>query len=190
MSTQTESYIIDRGMALHKIIRLITASAGGDAYLNFMGNEFGHPEWIDFPRAGNEWSYQYARRQWSLSEEGHLRYHFLLDFDRAMITLLKDYQILEDKFCKELHIDNQNKILIFMRKGLIFVFNFHPEKSIFDYTFHLPAAGLYKVVLNSDDAQFGGFSRHQPDTEHFTFDDNKMGLYITNRTAMVLAPVK
>ena len=189
MSTQTESFIIDRGIALHKMIRLVTASAGGDAYLNFMGNEFGHPEWIDFPRAGNEWSYQYARRQWSLSEEGHLRYQFLLDFDREMIKLLREYKVLEDSFSKELYIDNQNKILIFMRQDLIFVFNFHPEKSIFDYTFHLPAAGSYKVILNSDDAAFGGFSRHEANTEHFTYDDNKIGLYITSRTAMVLAPV-
>jgi len=190
MSAQTDSFIIDRGMALHKMIRLITAAAGGDSYLNFMGNEFGHPEWIDFPRAGNDWSYQYARRQWSLSEEGHLRYHFLLDFDRAMIKLLRDYKVLEDKFCKELYIDNQNKILIFMRQNLIFVFNFHPDKSIFDYTFHLPTAGSYKVILNSDDTVFGGFSRHEANTEHFTYDDNKIGLYITSRTAMVLAEVK
>ncbi len=190
MSIQTESFIIDRGMALHKMIRLITSAAGGDAYLNFMGNEFGHPEWIDFPRAGNNWSYQYARRQWSLAEEGHLRYHLLLDFDREMVKLLKDYNVLEDKFAKEIHIDNQNKILIFLRQGLLFVFNFHPENSLFDYTFHLPESGSYKIVLNSDAREFGGFNRHKPQTEHFTFDDNKLSLYLTNRTAMVLAPVK
>lgn len=32
------------------MIRLLTFSLGSKAYLNFMGNEFGHPEWIDFPR--------------------------------------------------------------------------------------------------------------------------------------------
>jgi 1,4-alpha-glucan branching enzyme len=189
MSKQTDSFLIDRGMALHKMIRLVTASAGGDGYLNFMGNEFGHPEWIDFPRVGNNWSYQYARRQWSLSEEGHLRYHYLLDFDRDMIALLRGYKVLEDKFAREIHIDNQNKILIFMRQGLIFVFNFHPEKSIFDYTFTLPAPGSFLCVLNSDSALYGGFSRHNSETEHFTFDDNKLSLYLTNRTAMVFAPV-
>ena len=189
MSKQTESFIIDRGIALHKMIRMITAAAGGDAYLNFMGNEFGHPEWIDFPRAGNDWSYQYARRQWSLANEGHLKYHYLLDFDQAMIELMKEYKVTEDKYSKEVYIDNQNKILIFMRQGLLFVFNFHPEKSLFDYTFHVPQAGSFLSILNSDDAEFGGFSRHSTGTEHFTFDDNKLSLYLTSRTAMVLAPV-
>lgn len=189
MSKQLDNFIIDRGIALHKMIRLVTAAAGGDGYLNFMGNEFGHPEWIDFPRAGNDWSYQYARRQWSLSEAGHLKYHYLLDFDRAMVELLQSKGVLQDKFAKEIHIDNQNKVLIFMRKGLIFAFNFHPEKSLTDYAFHLPGPGSFRVLLNSDDEEFGGFSRHTPHVEHFTFDDNKMSLYLTNRTALVLGPV-
>lgn len=188
MSKQFDNFIIDRGMALHKMIRLVTAAAGGDAYLNFMGNEFGHPEWVDFPRAGNDWSYQYARRQWSLSEEGHLKYHFLLDFDRAMIQLLQKYNVLQDKFAKEIYIDNQNKILIFMRQDLIFAFNFHPKKSLFDYSFHLPGPGSYQIILNSDDSDFGGFSRQTTPTEHFTFENNKLSLYLTSRTALVLAP--
>ncbi len=189
MSRLTDNFIIDRGMALHKMIRLVTASAGGDGYLNFMGNEFGHPEWIDFPRAGNDWSYQYARRQWSLADEGHLKYQYLLDFDRAMVQILQENKVMNDKFAREIYIDNQNNILIFMRQGLLFVFNFHPEKSFFDYTFHVPQAGSFRSVLNSDDAEFGGFSRHKPEPEHFTFDDNKLSLYLTSRTAMVLAPV-
>lgn len=189
MSKLTESFLIDRGIALHKMIRLVTAAAGGDGYLNFMGNEFGHPEWIDFPRAGNDWSYQYARRQWSLAKTEHLKYHYLLDFDLEMLALLHGNDILGDKFAREIHIDNQNKVLIFMRKGYLFVFNFHPEKSIFDYTFNLPEPGSFKVILNSDDTRFGGFSRQEESTEHFTFDENKLSLYLTSRTAMVLAPV-
>jgi 1,4-alpha-glucan branching enzyme len=189
MSKQTDSFVIDRGIALHKMIRLITAAAGGDGYLNFMGNEFGHPEWIDFPRAGNQWSYQFARRQWSLSEAGHLKYIYMLNFDRAMVELLRSRQVLNDKFSKEIHIDNQNKVLIFMRKGLIFAFNFHPENSLSDYSFHLPEPGSFRIILNSDDEQFGGFNRHQADLEHFTQADNKLSLYLTQRTALVLAPV-
>ena len=189
MSKSLDSFLIDRGIALHKMIRLITAAAGGDGYLNFMGNEFGHPEWIDFPRIGNNWSYQFARRQWSLADEGHLKYHYMLDFDRAMLQILKQYHVLGDLFAKEVHIDNQSKVMVFMRAGLLFVFNFHPEQSFFDYTFHLPMAGSYVVVLNSDDGSFGGFNRQNEQKEHFTFDDNKFSLYLTSRTAMVLAPV-
>lgn len=188
MSKLTESYIIDRGMALHKMIRLVTASAGGNGYLNFMGNEFGHPEWIDFPRAGNDWSYHYARRQWSLAGEDHLRYHNLLDFDREMVRILQDSGVLSDPYVREIHIDNPNKILIFMRKDLLFVFNFHPSQSLSDYTFHLPGPGSFRCVLNSDEARFGGFSRQDGQTEHFSFGDNKLSLYLTSRTAMVLAP--
>lgn len=190
MSKLTDNFLIDRGIALHKMIRLVTAVAGGDGYLNFMGNEFGHPEWIDFPREGNNWSYQYARRQWSLAEEGHLKYHFLSDFDREMVEILKKYQVLSDPFAKEIHIDNQNKILIFMRNGLLFIFNFHPDRSLFDYAFHLPEPGSFKTILNSDDNIFGGFSRLENEVEHFTQENGKLSLYLTSRTALVLAPVK
>lgn len=190
MSKQTDNFLIDRGMALHKMIRLVTAAAGGDGYLNFMGNEFGHPEWIDFPRVGNDWSYQYARRQWSLADEGHLRYHYLMDFDREMIRLLNAENVLADRFAKEIYIDNQNKILIFMRQGFLFLFNFHPEKSFFDFQVQLPGPGSYHLVLNSDDLVFGGFSRSQNHLEHFTDEMHKLSLYLTSRTAMVLAPVK
>lgn len=189
MSKLTNNFLIDRGIALHKMIRLVTAAAGGDGYLNFMGNEFGHPEWIDFPREGNDWSYQYARRQWSLAEEGHLKYHYLQDFDREMIELFKSHEILGDKYAREIHIDNQNNVLIFMRKGLLFIFNFHPDRSLFDYAFHLPEPGSFKTILNSDDARFGGFSRQENEVEHFTQENGKLSLYLTSRTALVLAPV-
>lgn len=190
MSKSLDNFLIDRGIALHKMIRAVTASAGGDGYLNFMGNEFGHPEWIDFPREGNGWSYQYARRQWTLAEEGHLKYHYLLDFDRDLLDALKRYEVLSDPFAKEIHIDNQNKVLIFMRNQLLFIFNFHPERSLFDYTFHLPEPGSFKVILNSDDEKYGGFKRQESQLEHFTQDNSKLSLYLTSRTAMVLAPVK
>ena len=52
---------VERGVALHKMIRCITMALGGEAWLTFMGNEFGHPEWLDFPREGNGWSYQHCR---------------------------------------------------------------------------------------------------------------------------------
>lgn len=189
MSKFSHNLVIDRGIALHKMIRLITASAAGDGYLNFMGNEFGHPEWIDFPREGNGWSYQYARRQWSLSEQDHLRYQALLDFDRAMMMLLQQEKVLEDTFLKEIHIHNEDKILAFLRGGLLFVFNFHPEKSYSGYGLRLPGPGSFRMLLNSDDEEFGGFGRHDRMTEHFTLDENRIHLYLTSRTAMVLKPV-
>ena len=189
MSRQSHSLIVDRGMALHKMIRLITASAAGDVYLNFMGNEFGHPEWIDFPREGNGWSFHYARRQWSLAQEDHLRYRFLLDFDQAMLELLQGKKVLEDKFLKEIHIHNEDKVLAFMRAGLLFVFNFHPVKSHSDYVLHMPEPGSFREILNSDDGHFGGFERHRAGLEHFTMTDHRLSLYLTHRTAMVLEPV-
>jgi 1,4-alpha-glucan branching enzyme len=186
MSKLSHSLVVDRGMALHKMIRLITASAAGDGYLNFMGNEFGHPEWIDFPREGNDWTYHYARRQWSLSEQEHLRYHFLLDFDRAMLELLQKGSVLEDKFLRQIHVHNEDMVLAFMRAELLFVFNFHPIKSYAGYGLTLPDAASYRIVLNSDDSVYGGFDRHSRETEHFTMEGNRLQLYLTNRTAMVL----
>jgi 1,4-alpha-glucan branching enzyme len=94
MNKDSHSPVIERGVALHKMIRLITLSLGGEGYLNFMGNEFGHPEWIDFPREGNNWSYFYCRRQWHLADDPALRYEYLLQFDKEMIQLAKTQNLL------------------------------------------------------------------------------------------------
>ncbi|MBO5685156.1 MAG: 1,4-alpha-glucan-branching enzyme, partial [Alistipes sp.] len=133
MNRASENLIVERGMALHKMIRLMTISTGGQAYLNFMGNEFGHPEWIDFPREGNDWSYAHARRQWSLATNGFLRYSFLGEFDRAMIKLIKKYKVLADGYAWNLQMDEQNKTMVFSHGRLLFVFNWHPTASIPNY---------------------------------------------------------
>src|SRR5438045_3717853 len=118
MSRAIQDIVIDRGMALHKVIRLLTFSLGGEAYLNFMGNEFGHPEWIDFPREGNSFSYQHARRQWSLVDNPVLRYPGLNAFDRAMLALDQQFQLLEDPFIEQLLVDEQRRLLVYRRGPL------------------------------------------------------------------------
>lgn len=180
---------IDRGIALHKLIRLFTASLGGEAYLNFIGNEYGHPEWIDFPREGNGWSYKFARRQWSLVDDENLKYHFLNDFDRALINMLKAYNILPAKNGEQLNMDEENKVIIFKRSGVIFLFNFHSDHSVPNYKFHPHNDGVYRIVLNSDDKKFGGFGRVDTEIEYRTLSDGKLSIYLPNRTALVLEKV-
>lgn len=190
MSKEDDNIIIERGIALHKMIRLITASLGGEGYLNFIGNEFGHPEWIDFPREGNDWSYQYARRQWSLVDNPELKYQFLNNFDSAMVHMLKESHLLSASPAQQLNMDETNKVIIFERNNLIFLFNFSPGNSIPDYEFHVPKAGSYKSVLCSDDAKFGGHNRIEPDVTYLTNPKAEEGqtlkVYLTNRTALVL----
>ena len=156
--TAQESAVISRGMALHKMIRLITASVAGEGYLNFMGNEFGHPEWIDFPREGNGWSFHYCRRQWSLADNPDLRYGGLNEFDRAMVELLKVERTLT-KGPHLLYIHEDDKVIAYEKGDLMFVFNFHPWKSYEGYSLPVNKAGQYKIVLSSDDAVFGGHER-------------------------------
>ena len=138
MNTGSECAVIDRGIALHKMIRLITLVLGGEAYLNFIGNEFGHPEWVDFPREGNDWSFQHARRQWSLVDNRELRYQHLNAFDREMLRMATAYSVLASEPAVQLHVDEKNNILIVQRAGLIWAFNFHPTRSIPDYAFSSP----------------------------------------------------
>ena len=182
------SPVVDRGIALHKMIRLITASLGGEGYLNFMGNEFGHPEWIDFPREGNGWSYHYCRRQWSLVDNPDLRYRELNDFDKAMVGLLKDGNLLSKKAeCKWIHEDD--KVIIFTKGDYVFAFNFHPTKSFDGYFVPVSKSGSYEVALSSDCGEFGGFSR--VDTEHIYKTartlDTRIGFncYLPSRSAVV-----
>jgi 1,4-alpha-glucan branching enzyme len=194
MQSSDENIVVERGIALHKMIRLITISLGGQAYLNFMGNEFGHPEWIDFPREGNGWSYKHARRQWSLMDNPLLRYHYLSDFDRAMIKIIKDSKLLSTLYANQINSDETNKCLIFERAGLIFLFNFHANGSIPGYDFVVPEKGNYKIVLNSDHSNFGGQGRINEDMLYPThFDEatstHRISIYFTCRTAIVLKKV-
>lgn len=155
MEVNSQNMVIDRGVALHKMIRLVTHSLSGDGYLNFMGNEFGHPEWIDFPREGNDWSYHYCRRQWHLVDDHNLRYYFLNDFDKAMIKLSKDNQLLAAR-PNNLWMDSDGNMLIYERAGLLFIFNFHPTWSKDGYWIPTLETGKYQVVLSTDSKEFGG----------------------------------
>ena len=182
------SLIIDRGIALHKMIRLLTASLSGEGYLNFMGNEFGHPEWIDFPREGNGWSHHYCRRQWSLVDNPDLRYRELNDFDKAMLDLLKREKTLsKPSVCLTVHEDD--KVLIFEKGNLVFAFNFHPEKSFDGYPVPAAKVGTYKVILSSDDGVFGGFDRVDKSVR-YTAQDNGFRCYLPNRSAIVFKKTK
>ena len=195
MQSSDENIVVERGIALHKMLRLITISLGGQAYLNFMGNEFGHPEWIDFPREGNDWSYLHARRQWSLMDNPLLRYHYLSDFDRAMIKTIKDVNLLSTLYANQINCDENNKCLIYERAGLIFLFNFHTSESIPGYEFAVPEPGNYKIILSTDNVKFGGHGRIDEDMLYTTrFDEasstNRLSIYSTNRTAIVFKKAK
>ncbi|MBS7237303.1 MAG: alpha amylase C-terminal domain-containing protein [Bacteroidaceae bacterium] len=184
---------VDRGIALHKMIRLITLSTLNGGYLNFMGNEFGHPEWIDFPREGNGWSYKYARRQWNLVDNKELCFHFLGDFDKKMLKLIKSEKHFGESQVVEIWHNDVDQILAFMRKDLLFIYNFNPTKSFEGYGFQVPE-GRYNVVLNTDAREFGGYSLADDSVEHITLFDKElheygkgwMKIYIPARSAVVL----
>lgn len=188
-----ENETANRGVALHKMLRLVTASTINGAYLNFMGNEFGHPEWIDFPRQENGWSYTYARRQWNLVDNKELLYHYLGDFDRDMIKVLKENKRLLQTKIREIWHNDSDQVLAFSRGKYLYVFNFNPTKSFEGYGFMMPQ-GKYKVVLNTDAKKYGGFGLSDDNVEHFTNYDPVLSrqhkgwlqLYLPARSAMVL----
>ncbi|NLT02675.1 MAG: 1,4-alpha-glucan-branching enzyme [Bacteroidales bacterium] len=192
MSKGDTNFVVERGIALHKMIRLLTASTLNGGYLNFMGNEFGHPEWVDFPREGNGWSYKYARRQWSLAENPNLKYKQLMDFDQSMINMLKSNKASMASGPVQRCINDGDQVLAFQRGDLLFVINLHPYKSFTGYGM-LVDKGSYKVLLNTDSASFGGYGLVNESLEHFTqsgFEKNTdlewLRLYLPARTAQVL----
>jgi 1,4-alpha-glucan branching enzyme len=193
MEKSTHSFTIDRGIALHKMIRLITFGTSGGGYLNFMGNEFGHPEWIDFPREGNDWSFKYARRQWHLAHDTNLKYHYLGQFDRSMVKLHHDFRLLDDRWINRVYENNFDKIIAFMRGELLFVFNFNPVASFTDYG--IPVKGRFRIVLDTDDPVFGGFDRIDRDRIYLSVKRGERNiinaplylyLYLPARTGIVL----
>ena len=183
--------VIERGLALHKMIRLITHGLGGEAYLNFEGNEFGHPEWLDFPREGNGNSFAYARRQFNLVDDSSLRYGLLNAFDAAMQWAEEKYGWLHSPQAYVSLKNDEDKVIVFERAGLLWMFNFHPSKSYTDYRVGVEAAGTYRVVLNSDQKAYGGLGRVEDTQRLFTTDfewngrKNFLQAYLPTRTAVV-----
>ena len=187
MSVFDHNLVIDRAMALHKMIRLITLATAGGGYLAFMGNEWGHPEWIDFPRQGNNWSYAHARRLWSLVDNPDLKFKYLNAFDSAMLHFATKSNLLDRK-PRVLVRDIERQLLVFERSGYLFVFSFNPTTSYTDYQFDVPA-GKYITVLNTDNLTFGGDNRIDESVEHFTQytgKENLLSLYIPARIGFVL----
>lgn len=181
MQLDDNNLVVERGIALHKMIRLLTASTNSGGYLNFMGNEFGHPEWIDFPREGNNWSYHYARRQWSLADNPKLKYKWLEAFDVDMIKLISS---LNDSEYHYVSIDEDRKLISFIRGEYLFVFNFSPATSYTDH--EIPAFdGSYKIHLSSDNPEYGGHNRIDSSLS-YTAHQERVRLYIPSRTALVL----
>lgn len=185
---------IERGLALHKMIRLATFALGGEGYLNFMGNEFGHPEWIDFPRPGNNYSYGYARRQWSLVDDPLLRYHDLAAFDYEMVLLDRELDLLDAPWADAIWIDEEKHMILFERAGLVFAFNFHPSDSFPHYRLGVPEAIDYVVMLNTDDLFFGGHGIVSKG-QHYPWQgvqshgkEQSIQIYVPSRSAQVLCP--
>jgi 1,4-alpha-glucan branching enzyme len=192
MSTLTPlTPVIERGLSLHKMIRLVTHGLGGEGYLNFEGNEFGHPEWLDFPRVGNNNSFWYARRQFNLTEDSLLRYRFLNEFDRKMQTTEEKYGWLHSPQAYVSLKNETDKVLVFERAGLLWIFNFNPSKSFADYRVGVEESGTYRIVLDTDNSEFGGFDRNDKETRFFTTPypwnnrKNFLHVYIPVRTAIV-----
>jgi 1,4-alpha-glucan branching enzyme len=187
--------VIERGLSLHKLIRLLTYGLGGEAWLNFIGNEFGHPEWLDFPRIGNNESYHYARRQWNLADDDSLRYKFLNNWDRGMNAVEEKHHFLSRGPAYVSWKHDGDKVVVFERAGLVFVFNFHPTQSFPGYKVGVEVPGRYKLALNSDDEQFGGQNRLDKEQVFHTFPEgyagrrNHIAVYIPSRVVIVLEKI-
>jgi 1,4-alpha-glucan branching enzyme len=189
MGADDDHPVVERGIALHKMIRLVTFALAGEGWLNFMGNEFGHPEWVDFPREGNAWSYQYCRRQWSLVDNPALKYKFLAAFDRAMLKLGKTHGLPGDAPARCLNLDLANKVLCVERGGVVFVFNWSIDRSIADYRFPVPAKGAYRLALDTDASKFGGHDRLDATIAYPVTEAGELGIYTPARTAIAFAPL-
>lgn len=190
MDKNSENIIIDRAIALHKMIRWITISMGSDGYLNFMGNEAGHPEWIDFPREGNGYSYDYAKRKWSILDASYLKYSYLGEFDKAMLKFVQKYKQLGSTIFR-LWLDNDRKVIAFRNKEIIYIFNFHPTNSYESFAIPIHDTGKFRTVLDTDESRFGGLNRISKDYIYTAeklecTDYDGIKIYIPSRTALAL----
>ena len=192
MRKDDDNFIIDRAIALHKMMRFITLTTGQDGYLNFMGNEFGHPEWIDFPREGNGWSFHYARRQWHLMLDEELKYDYLSTFDRDMLRFAKKEKVFSSQGLQYIRIYEDRKVIVYRKNNLLFVYNFHPQNSYESLRFPTNEEGTYRVVFTSDRKDYGGYDRIAENVLYHTAPmddidwDQGLTLYLPSRTLVVL----
>lgn len=192
MRKDDDNFIIDRAIALHKMMRFITLTTGQDGYLNFMGNEFGHPEWIDFPREGNDWSFHYARRQWHLMLDEELKYDYLSTFDRDMLRFAKKEKVFSSQGLQYIRIYEDRKVIVYRKNNLLFVYNFHPQNSYESLRFPTNEEGTYRVVFTSDRKDYGGYDRIAENVLYHTAPmddidwDQGLTLYLPSRTLVVL----
>jgi len=187
MDLNSESSVIDRGIALHKIIRLLTLFLGGEGWLNFIGNEFGHPEWLDFPREGNSWSFHHCRRQWALVDHPELRYQHLSNFDQALMQFAKESGILSSGHAEQLYVQNEQKIIAAKRNGLVLITNLHPNQSYPDLSIPVHQDGDHKIILDTDREEFGGFGRIGSKTNYPSLGHpTEIKLYLPSRTCVIL----
>ncbi|MBO5204025.1 MAG: alpha amylase C-terminal domain-containing protein [Clostridia bacterium] len=193
MNKESTDPVVERGVALHKMIRMAAMTMGGEGYLNFMGNEFGHPEWIDFPREGNGWSYFYCRRQWHLADDPNLKYGYLQEFDKAMVKFMKVHDVFR-ALPKCLYIDEGCQVLVYERAGYIFAMNFSPTNSYEGYWLTVPARGKYRVLMSTDETRFGGYGRISDEyvyTAKKTPDGkNAFQIYLPSRTGLCMIKTK
>lgn len=191
MERDCHNTVIDRAVALHKLIKLLTMSAGGSGYLNFMGNEFGHPEWIDFPRPGNGNSFKYCKRQWSLMRSDRLKYGLLCYFDHDIIKTVAYYKIFDQDYPELKCLNEGDKVLAYERGGLLFVFNFSPDRDYYDYAIQVSHGVDYECIICSDDSRYGGFNRVKKENYSAFFPEHKgnfVRLYLPARTCLILKP--
>lgn len=185
MSMFSNSWKNSRGVALHKLMRFVTLATAGQGWLNFMGNEFGHPEWID--------DEAYAHRQWHLAETGHLKYSKLDAFDRAMLGLVREHG---GDFKKSPHfrfIHEEDRLLAFERGRLLFVFNFHETRPQSALNL-MVTPGKYTEILSSDElayAGYGNLSVKRAAGGHFSdpssgATEQRITLYLPPLTALAL----
>lgn len=185
MLMETETWKVSRGLAFYRLMRLITLATADKGYLNFMGNEFGHPEWLD--------AEEHAHRQWRLAEDTSLKYACLNAWDQAQMQLVSDNIESFKTPAMFRYIHEDKRLLAFERGALLFVFNFNETQAFSDLCFAV-TPGKYLEILSSDERRFAGHDNlriTEPPLEHFTqpcFDPNlgDITLYIPPMIVLVL----
>lgn len=182
MQKEDNDLTVERGVALYKNIYGITMALGGEGYLNFMGNEFGHPEWIDFPREGNGWSYKYAKRQWHLCKDENLKFSCLNEFNKDLIKILKKHDIF-GAHDRQVYVSDEKKIIAFVKNDLLFVVSFNPTESFTDLAIENVGKNA-RLIFTSDDEKYCGHGRLTPNERHVKIrkERNCLKFYVPNRT--------
>ena len=189
MHAETQSHDVHLAVAVVNVAKSIVFFLGGEAWMSFIGNEFGHPDWVEFPTPDNDDCFEYAYRKWYLATDSALMYEKMAAFDRDLMHQRKIAVTWDESYMTAPLLDDNRKLSVFHRDRVVLVCNTTTDVSYEDVWVPVPEQGNYRVILSTEEHRYGGYGRVNENMQYATIavDGNAyIRLYVPSMSAIFM----